>query len=87
MQFPDVIDRYSLGSSRPERSTGRHVRDSPSPEHSHVAKLASTQYLVVYALPQEARYDTAITTAPCPTFPTSPAAERGYEVTGSFIGV
>src|ERR671937_1792386 len=31
MQYPGVIDRYSLGSPRPERSWGRHVLDSQSP--------------------------------------------------------
>ena len=31
MQSLDVIDRFSLGPPRPERSEGRHVLDSQSP--------------------------------------------------------
>jgi hypothetical protein len=31
MQNLDVIDRFSLGLARPERSVGRHVLDSQSP--------------------------------------------------------
>jgi hypothetical protein len=31
MQSLDVIDRFSLGTPRPERSMGRHVLDSSSP--------------------------------------------------------
>ena len=30
-QSRDVIDRFSLGPPRPERSVGRHVLDSQSP--------------------------------------------------------
>ncbi len=36
MQSLDVTDRYSLGPSRPERSVGRHVLDSQSPDSCEV---------------------------------------------------
>jgi hypothetical protein len=41
MQSPDVRDRLSLGPSRPERSGGRHVLDSPSPSSCWVPESPS----------------------------------------------